>query len=264
MGTKVLLSPTEAALAEKLKDEAIVSSLPEQKGADVLIYSKQGLIGLQRKEVPNDFLASFTDGRMARETSLLAESCKFSRVVAEGKFRFWPDGRVLTGKINPRTKKPEPSRFTRAHIYGMIFDIEFIKGIPVDWTDDIDSTVSYIRSLINFTSREKHLGLYTRPSAKGNWFVPTTKDIDLWLLQAFEGIGPTTADKIVQHFSGRIPVRWTCTLEELVGVPGLGRKKAGRLWESLPASEPVLKPETSYSRMRAALEGLVTEGKQGE
>lgn len=235
MTVKVLLSPSEVALAKKLKDGAIVSPLPEEKGADILVYTNQGLIGLQRKEVPNDFISSFTDGRMARATSLLVESCKFTRIIAEGgKFKYWPDGRLVTGKIDPKTRKPEPSKFTRSHIRGMIFDIEFIKGIVIDWTDDLDDTVSYIKALPEFVNRNKHLGLYTRPSAHGTWYVPTAKDIHLWLLQSFPGVGPAIADKIVEQFGG-VPLSWTCTLEELMSVPRLRPERAREMYDALSA-----------------------------
>ncbi len=230
MAVKVLLSPSEVALAGILQDEAISSPIPESKGADILIYSKHGSVGIQRKEVPNDFISSFTDGRMTRATSLLQQNCTFTRMVCEGTFRYWPDGTVHLGMT--KGKRRIPSRYTRAHIHGMLNDIEFIKGIMIRWTDDIADTVRYIRSVIRFLSVDKHTGLYTRPSAKGAWFVPSTKDIHLWLLQSFPGVGPTIADNIVQYFGGKIPLTWTCSLEELLAVPGLSKARALVIWES--------------------------------
>ena len=183
MAIRALLSPSESSLAKKLGDTAIVSSLPEEKGADILIYSKHGLLGIQRKEVPSDFISSFTDGRMTRATSLMQDSCKFRRLVCEGKFKYWPDGTVHIGMA--KGGKRIPTRFTRNHIHGMLNDIEFAKDIMIRWTDDIDDTVLYIKSLVRYLEAGKHLGLYTRPSAKGTWYVPTAKDIQLWVLQSF-------------------------------------------------------------------------------
>ncbi len=231
MAIRILLSPSEVALAHKLKDEAITSPIPESKGADILIYSIHGSIGIQRKEVPNDFISSFTDGRMTRATSLLQQNCKFTRMVCEGTIRYWPDGTVHIGMT--RGGKRIPSRWTRKHIHGMLNDIEFIKGIMIRWTSDIDDTVLYIRSLMSFLAASKHTGLYTRPSAKGVWFVPKAKDIHLWLLQSFPGIGPTIADNIVQHFGGKIPLDWTCSQEELASVSGLSKARAAEVWQSL-------------------------------
>jgi len=254
VATRVLLSPTERALAEKLKDEAFVSGLPEQKGADVLIYTRQGLIGLQRKEVPNDFLLSFTDGRMAQATALMVKSCKFTRIIGEGRFRYWPDGRVVTGQIDQKTRKPVASRFTRGHVRGMIFDLEFVRGIIVDWTDDLDDTVRYIRSLPDFIEREKHFGLYTRPSAQGTWVVPSAKDIQLWLLQSFTGIGPAVADRIVQKFGG-VPLRWTCTENELSSIRGITKQMAATMMSSLPGPKQQSSFASRVETMRRRIAG---------
>jgi len=252
----ILASPTEPKEAIEALS-AIISPLCEERGADYLIYSKYGLAGLQRKEVPHDFMASFTDGRMARETSLLTKCCKFSRVIGEGRFRYWPDGRVVTGRGGSKTKTPELSRFTRNHIRGMIFDIELVKGIYVDWTEDLQDTISYIKSLDKFLAREKHLGLYARPSASGAWYVPTSKDLYLWILQSFQGVGPSIADSIVQHFGGRLPIKWDCAFEELCHVPKLRVKKAQEIWELLGGQAQDVQPkdESLFEDLRKKVRG---------
>lgn len=251
--TTVLLSPSEIALAKLFGRDAIISDLPESKGADVLAYTRSGLLGIQRKQVPHDFIDSFTDGRMARSLSLLPQSCAFSRVVTEGQFRYWPDGTVDLGMVS--AKKRVPSRFTRKHVRGMVFDIEIVRGVIVDSTDDTDDTVDYIRQIVDFLNSGKHTGLFSRPSAKGAWFVPTARDIDLWVLQSFPGIGPSTADAIIKYFDGKIPMRWTCTLEELRQVPGLSKKKAESLWASLSGSVPTTPSE--FDGLRNRLKGNV-------
>lgn len=230
MAIKILLSPSEVSLAEEFKDDAISSPLPEQKGADILIYSRHGLVGMQRKEVPHDFISSFTDGRMTRATSLLEQSCTFTRLICEGTFKYWPDGTVHLGMT--KGKKRIPTRFTRKHIHGMLNDIEFTKGIMIRETNNLDDTVAYIRSVVNFLEGNKHLGLYTRPSAKGVWIVPIAKDIQLWLLQSFPGIGPSMADKIVQKFGG-IPLKWTCTPDDLASIPRISKERAIEMFNSL-------------------------------
>lgn len=249
--TTVLLSPSETALAAKLGRDAITSDLPESKGADVLIYTKSGLLGIQRKEVPSDFISSFTDGRMARSLALLPVSCAFARVVGEGQFKYWPDGTVDLGMMKNRVRVP--SRFTRKHIRGMEFDIEIVRGVIVDYTDDTDDTVLYIKQITDFLNAGKHIGLFSRPSAKGAWFVPSARDIDLWILQSFPGIGPSIADKIIEKFDGKIPMRWTCTLDDLIGIPGLGKKKAISMWESLQGELP--KEVNEFDDLRNRLKG---------
>ncbi len=223
---KALLSPTENDLSKALGDSAITSSLPEERGADVLLFTKQGVIGIQRKKVPHDFISSIEDGRMARSTTLLQSTCPFRLLLCEGRFRYYPDGRLDLG---PRV----PSHYTIKHLRGMLFDIRFVKNVEVDYTDDIRDTAYYIRSLGDFFNAEKHLGLFRRPGAKGTWGAPTSEDIDLWLLQSFQGIGVTLAGNIVEQFGGKVPLQWSCSLAELRSVPGLGKKRAEALWGAL-------------------------------
>ena len=223
---KFLVSPTDDDLAVILGSDAIISTMPEEKGADVLIYSKQGLIGIQRKAVPHDFISSITDGRMTRLTSLLAKSCTFRILICEGRFRYFPDGHLA---LHDR----KASRFTRAQVRGMLFDIKYVKGVDYDFTEDIEDTARYIKTLAGFMSREKHLGLFVRPCAKGTWHTPSARDIDLWLLQSFPGVGVTTAERIVEACGGKVPLKWSCTYETLLRVPGLGKKKAAKIWSQL-------------------------------
>ena len=221
-----LLSPTEDELTKMFGHEAITSSIPETKGADILDYTPVGLLGIQRKKVPHDFLSSFTDGRMSRLLPLLKSECKFALLIREGRFRYYPNTHVaLDGR--------RESRFTKRQVYGMLNDIIFVGGVPVVDTESIEETVEFIRSVSYFMRKTKHTGLYSRPSAKGAWYVPTAREVDLWLLQSFQGIGVGMADAIVNHFGGRAPIKWDCTYEQLLSVPKLGKKRAKILYESL-------------------------------
>lgn len=248
-----LLSPSEKELAKALGEEALISSLPESKGADVLSYTKQGLLGIQRKSVPHDFIASISDGRLARETSLLKE-CKFRLLLLEGRLRYFPNGHLAVDRKSP-------SRFTRKQIKGVLFDVKFIKDVDYDYTENVEDTVSYIHSITSFMNESKHLGPFRRPSARGNWYIPSAKDIHLWVLQSFSGIGPATADKIIEHFGGRIPIRWTCTVDELGKVSGLGRKKAEEVYSYLPpgarGAVKVTEVADEFAEMRRRLGGNV-------
>jgi ERCC4-type nuclease len=235
MTNRFLLSTTETDLAKKLGDDAMLSTIPETKGADILLYTDRGLVGWQRKSIPYDFLSSFTDGRLARAIPLLKERCLFQRIIGEGEFKYYPDTTVNMGRY--KGGFPIKTRFNKKHIKGMINDIEFVHGIMIDWTEDLDDTVDYLKSARTFLANPTHMGLFRRPSAKGAWIVPSSKDIYLWVLQSFPGIGPSTADAIVQAFGGNVPMRWTCTASELASVPRISLSKAQELIGYLPSDD---------------------------
>ena len=237
MPSRFLLSPTENDLAEIFEDDAITSIIPEQKGADILLYTSVGVLGWQRKKVPNDFITSFTDGRFARLLPLLTKGCAFQRVIHEGEFKYWPDGTVHMGMMMKEGKRVRiPSRFSRTSVHGMLNDIEIVWGVSIRVTEDLEDTVRYLRSVRRFVEAKSHTGLYTRPKLKGTWYVPSADEIQLWILQGFGGVGPTTADKIIKHF-GKIPLRWTCSARELAEISGVTLKQAQE-WVNVMSTPP--------------------------
>jgi ERCC4-type nuclease len=227
----------------------MISNLPEEKGADILIYSKAGLYGAQRKEVPHDFISSVADGRLARSMALITKECKFSELICEGRFRYYPDGHLAVNK-------KVPSRYTRKQIRGILFNLKWIVGINhVEYTEDIDDTANYLRWLYDSLNKTTHRSMFSRPSAKGTWVVPTNTEIQSWILQSWPGIGPVTADAIIDKFKG-IPLKWTCTLDELSKVPKLGRPKALELMKALNADIKVdntEKPKMTFDEIRKRL-----------
>jgi len=251
MAVSVLLSPTEKDLRELYGDGAVTSSFPESKGADIVICTEFVWFYFQRKSVPDDFLISISDGRMARCTSLLSQQDGIKRMITEGQWLYNHDGSVYLGKN--RGRYAIKSGWRRSHIEGMEMDIEYVKGIPLVRTADINDTYHYLQRVAEWASRPNHSGMYTRPSVKGQWIIPTKQELHLWILQSWPGIGIGTAEKILDHFGDNIPLAWTCSAGELAKVKGLSLKKA----EELIATLSVIKKdnEDRLSKIREKLRG---------
>ncbi len=184
---------------------------------------------------------------MARLTTLLAKHCPFRLLLCEGKFRYYPDGRLVVDHKSPM-------RFTRRQIRGILFDVRFVTNIDVDYTDDLDDTVNYIRWIVDSMNRSKHHALFNRPSAVGAWITPKAKDIHLWVLQAFPGIGPTLADNIIEYFGG-IPLKWTCSVDELQRVARLSRERAKYLIDAFSTAPSEGSALTSLEQLKQRLRG---------
>jgi len=220
----ILIAPSEPSKARDLL-EAITSPLCEQKGADYLIYSRYGIWGGQRKEVPHDFISSMTDGRMARETTLLAQLA-FPEVICEGPFEYFYNQTLMT---SPKV----PTKYNRIQIEGMKLDIRLVKGVPIVYTDNLDDTIAYIKMVEKFLAAEKHTGLFRRPKAKGAWGTPLeASEQASWILQGLPGVGVGLADNILKHYN-RLPIKWDTTYDELLRVPKIGVSRAKKLWSAL-------------------------------
>lgn len=229
-----LLSPSEGDLREKFKDLAQFSPIPETRGADILFTTPFGLFGLQRKQVPHDFLKSARDGRIAREAALLRR-LPFAQFVGDGKFRYYPDTTVAVPGVPKNAMGAY--KFTRRQIWGIELAIRVVQGIDVVYFDDTDTLVDYIKYLKGYMSKENHRTIFSRPRATNPWGQKDRREEDLWVLQGFPGVGVATAEKILGAFSGVIPLRWVCSLEDLMSIPGIGRATAERLMNCLPASK---------------------------
>ncbi len=224
----IQLSPSENDLKEALGDQAVYSPLCEEYGADILFAAHNEWIGIQRKAVPHDFLKSTYDGRLTRETELLTLKCGVSRIVLEGKFRYWPDGHVASGTNNVDYK-----RFTKNTIQKIICEIETIKGIPVNYTDNLADTVRYIRTMVEFFRAEQHTLLSRRPSCVKAWGSETYAERMSWILQGFNGIGPGLAANILAANGGRVPLLWTIPKDAMAKVSGIGATRADKMYEIL-------------------------------
>ena len=76
-----------------------------------------------------------------------------------------------------------------------------------------------------------HKGIMTRPKPTTLWGTRNDRDFGIHVIQSFDGIGPGVAGAIFDRFG--VPLRWTVTKEELETVPGVGKKRAGKMWECL-------------------------------
>jgi len=214
----ILISPSEPKLLRELLS-AEVSSLPEEYGSDILFPSKFGLVGIQRKD-QKDFLNSLSDGRLQSEVRLM-ERLPFKLLILEGKPLF------LDGVLY---QDGSPTRFTKEGYRNLLRSLFYQRGIRVELSDNLEDTAQIVKELESYFSKENHRSLYQRPKVPAQWGEPTYDEEASWILQGFRGVGPATAEKILQHF-GKIPLRWTCAKEELAKI--LGRKKAERVFEIL-------------------------------
>lgn len=211
----LLIAPTEPV---QIRELGKTSSIPEKYGVDILFSANKQLIGIQRKQFPDDFLASLHDGRLNREISLMKQIK--SILLLEGKPRWSLDGALIT----------DNRQFTRRQLRGICWSIVFEFGIHVDFTDSITDTIFYIQWLKLYTEKNRHISLVRRPNLHDTWGGSLKgRDWAIYFLQGFSGIGPKLAEAIYDNL--KIPLKWTCSKEDLARV--LGKHRAERLWNAL-------------------------------
>jgi ERCC4-type nuclease len=222
------VSPAEPPSLRALGE---VSSIPETKGCDFLIFSAKGLVGVQRKRV-DDLVASVHDGRFQREMAQLCSSdLHQAYLVVEGDWRFTVEGKSLAIRYGT---------WTRKSWHGIELSTQHL-GIRVVRTDSLSDTAEWLEQVAAWTDKAEHHSLAVRPKTpRGAWEDP---DRHFWLrvLQSFDGISAVTAGAIYdQAKADGIPLlEWVPDEAWFTGrVKGVGKGRAKVLVESLNGRKP--------------------------
>ena len=227
----VLVSPTEPAL---IRATGLTSSVPESRGADILIASRHTMIGIQRKQFPGDFMSSMSDGRLSDLALKLAVSVQIPILVLEGQPKWTRDGVLVDDRVR---------RFTLTQLDRWLLSLFAVYGVTHFWTRSVPETANLITDFEVWASRPEHgSSMLHRPGPSGE-----SRDIRgkvsernraIYMLQALaEGVGPDVAGRIYDHF-GRVPLRWDVSAEEMGGVETVGPKRVQALSKMVPYADP--------------------------
>lgn len=212
----LLVAPTEP---KQLRALGKVSSVPERFGCDFLWSVKGGLAGVQRKEF-RDLLASISDGRLNKEVGQMNRVVR-PVLVVEG-CGHW----TLDGELNDQY-----SRITRGQLRALLYSIRD-RGIWVEASDGLADTEDVVAGIVRWTRKEVHRSLAARPKPQGRWGRVDHHGWAVHVMTSFPGIGPGTAESLIQHFGG-VPLAWMVDERELAQVPGIGPVRARRLIRAL-------------------------------
>lgn len=207
-----------AAEPKSLQGLGTYSPLPEQMGVDFLIPCPVGMVGIQRKEI-HDLIASRGDGRLARELAQMKQ-LDIAILLVEGRLKWTSDGVLSSSR----------SKWTRAEHLGLLFSIQST-GIWVNSSEGLVDSREYLALLEKWFMKANHKGIMTRPKPTTLWGTRTDRDWGIHVIQSFDGIGPGVAGAIFDRFG--LPIQWTVTKEDLESVPGVGKKRASKMWETL-------------------------------
>lgn len=219
----MLLSPTDRDLHQL----GTVSSLPEKWGCDVLIRTNRLWVGVQRKAIP-DFIASIMDGRLAKEVQQMAACGRLDIkcLLIEGEPQFTTDGVYMGSGYG--------SQFTMAQFRGVLWSARE-RGLWVDFTKSITETRVWLKMMEQWAGKDKHAALDRRPAAFGAWGKPDSREFGIHLLQGLPNVGPELAARIFDHYGG-VPWTWAVTAEELMEIPGVGKKRAKDMLSALSST----------------------------
>lgn len=209
-------------------DLGVVSNLPEDYGADFLWESKMGLVGVQRKQFPGDFLASIHDGRLNKEY-LQMQGLDVRVLVLEGKGNWTTDGKLVEqwGRNDQQRRR----LWDKTQHRNYLASVQIFKGVVIEQTDRMSDTVEFITKFHEWTNKDEHMGLEVRPAAQAAnyWANISNRDFQRYWLQSLPFIGPKLGDRILDTLGLIFELK--VTYEELLTVRGIGPGRAQKIMD---------------------------------
>lgn len=221
----ILVSPAEPASVKRALDRVAVNevtgervfwevdSRPERMGVDFLWRACGRWWGIQRKEL-GDFLVSLNDGRLALEREQMASFTTMPHVALEGRINFTTDGMLSTNGWGGTVQ--------RQVFWKRLLSLQYA-GIAVTRTDSIEQTCQLVVCEHLWSLKPEHMTAGVRPKPPAEWGKRTNAETIRWVLESVALIGPKKA-KLIMEGLGRLPIKATCTEEELLEIDGLGPK----------------------------------------
>lgn len=190
---------------------------------DFLVATVDGeWAGVQRKEV-RDLVASVRGDRIAREIGQ-AEGLAAAILVIEGDWRWDASGR--SGRCRG---------WTRAQLDGLLLSFQVEHGWKVMHSTSLADTAALLHRIEAWFAKATHGSLSRRPkprASEARWGEQGHRATGIHILQSVDGMGPTRAAAVFDHF-GSVPLRWSCTQEEMLAVPGIGPGRVKKMWEAI-------------------------------
>ena len=224
----IFLSPTEHELRKHLTTLDVRfqnSALCEANGVDCIVPTKAGLIGYQRKTLP-DLFASLQDGRIARELAQI----RGSSLLRYG---------ILVIEFDDRRTTSDGSQYLDAPLSRDALRHLLLKcqanGILSFRTENLADTARSVLASARYLGADKSSDLLRPKPTTDSWGSRTSRDWGIHVLQSFSSIGPVTAGAIFDCYG--IPLTWTITEADLMTVPGVGKITASRLIAALRSGE---------------------------
>ena len=206
----ILVSPAEPP---SLRSLGATSPLPETLGADFLIVTEGGFVGVQRKEV-RDLVASIRGDRIARELGQSSGVVKMVLIV-EGDW-----GWTRTGESSA------VPGLLKAQYDGFCLSIQHHGWWILD-SRSMDDTKRMVGQIESWWAKGNHASLYQRPKSRAAWGTHRNREWGIHFLQGVDGIGTGLAGAIYDRYG--VPLRWTVDEDAMMQVEGIGRVKARKI-----------------------------------
>jgi len=210
------MSPSGSDVKDMVKlfgESAILEPLPY----DMQLVTRNGLLPMERKKVPSDFLASVSDGRLSQQIMDMRAVSPFYVVLLHGEFVYKSDGTLVTGN------KHDKSRWTRKAIRNLKRTIQYVEGAFIEEASTDQELVEVVTTLQEYFDSNHHFSMRTRPSMESDWFVPRWDERILHFYQGIPGVSIVRSRSLFKVCPKPLDL-YQMTLDDFQRIDGFGPK----------------------------------------
>lgn len=217
----IVSSNERKKVRDALGEMAVVANLPY----DFQLMTNRGLVALERKKFPSDFLASVEDSRLAKECASMRADSGYRILIVEGKGKYTKDGYLKRGT--------KVTRWTKSGIRNLMRSIRYVEATDIEFSDNIEGTVEILKELQEYFDADTHLSIRSRRKFTScTQFVPTYEERFNFFLQGLPSINIIRARALAGVFKSPMEV-FSASVEDLKSIKGIGGKTATSIYNFL-------------------------------
>ena len=208
-------------------------------GYDVELYTERGIIPIERKEVPNDFLASIADGRLIKEIFAMRQVSEFYIVLLHGEMIFdRDDNLVIPGLIHSDRYGKYRRQWSRKAIKNLIRSIAYAEGAFVEVAENDNRLVEVIEELQDYFNANHHLSLRKRKSIQTDWLIPTDREAVRYFYSGIPNCKVMKSAMLEKKFPAPMELL-LATKEDIMEIDGFGESTANRIYTFIQTGKVV-------------------------
>lgn len=197
---------------------------------DIEIFTKLGVVAIERKIIPEDLISSVTDGRLYKEIVAMREVSKFNIILFHGSFRYNRDN-TLWVPGNKDAKRVGRS-WTKKGIKNLCRTLEYVETLHIEWANDSEELVEVVAEVEKYFNQVNHLSLKVRPGLHTDWLIPTRQERIQYFYQGLPSISAIRAKALTGKFPSPMNL-YSATVEDFKSIPGIGDKIATGIYNFL-------------------------------
>lgn len=192
---------------------------------DMMLYTNQGKIGIERKDIPSDLLASVGDGRLQREIVAMRNMTDYQFVILHGRFIYRQDGTLSSAGFG--------RNWTKRAIRNLLRSLELVEGVYVEQAETNEDLVNLVNELQDYFDKAKHLSTKkARPKIQTDWLSPTRIEMVRHFYQGLPRISAVRAKQLEEKFPNPTDL-FQASTDDILELSGFGKNLANGIYDFL-------------------------------